>query len=88
MTLTKVTSTHSASTTRASTDVTMYQVPAKKVCNTCIFHVMVLRNKGHIYTFGINNKRRCGHDYVSGAGKEGELCNISLFLCHFSLFRF
>ena len=46
-------------------DVTVTQVALGKV------NVVALTNKGHIYTFGINNKGQCGRDYVSGASKEG-----------------
>lgn len=43
-------------------------------------HAAVLTNKGHVYTFGINNKGQCGRDFVasgsgsssSSASREGE----------------
>ena len=33
-------------------------------------HAVALSNKGHVYTFGINNKGQCGRDYVAGATRE------------------
>lgn len=27
-------------------------------------HVLALTNKGHVYTFGINNKGQCGRDFT------------------------
>lgn len=33
-------------------------------------HTVALTNKGHIYTFGINNKGQCGRDFA-GQVKEG-----------------
>lgn len=35
-------------------------------------HAVVLTNKGHVYTFGINNKGQCGRDFtaVHTASKE------------------
>ena len=30
-------------------------------------HGVLLTNKGHIYTFGLNNKGQCGREYVAGA---------------------
>lgn len=33
-------------------------------------HAAVLTNKGHLYTFGINNKGQCGRDFASQV-KEG-----------------
>lgn len=32
-------------------------------------HTVTLSNKGHVYTFGINNKGQCGRDFSHG--KEG-----------------
>ena len=33
-------------------------------------HAVALTSKGHVYTFGINNKGQCGRDYVAGATRE------------------
>jgi alpha-tubulin suppressor-like RCC1 family protein len=33
-------------------------------------HAVALTNKGHIYTFGINNKGQCGRDFAAQV-KEG-----------------
>lgn len=33
-------------------------------------HAAVLSSKGHLYTFGINNKGQCGRDFASQV-KEG-----------------
>ena len=33
-------------------------------------HAVVLTNKGHVYTFGINNKGQCGREYVPGGARE------------------
>lgn len=33
-------------------------------------HAVVLTNKGHVYSFGINNKGQCGRDYLAGAARE------------------
>ncbi|CAH1777009.1 unnamed protein product [Owenia fusiformis] len=33
-------------------------------------HAVALTNKGHIYTFGINNKGQCGREFVVGASRE------------------
>lgn len=34
-------------------------------------HAVALNSKGHVYTFGINNKYQCGRDFAS-ASKEGK----------------
>jgi len=36
-------------------------------------HGALLTSRGHVYTFGINNKGQCGRDFVSGAARESEL---------------
>ena len=36
-------------------------------------HAVTLSNKGHIYTFGINNKGQCGREYVAGVPRESKL---------------
>ncbi|KAK2182953.1 hypothetical protein NP493_330g03060 [Ridgeia piscesae] len=33
-------------------------------------HGALLTSRGHVYTFGINNKGQCGRDFVSGAARE------------------
>ena len=33
-------------------------------------HTVVLTSKGHVYTFGINNKGQCGREYVPGGARE------------------
>ena len=33
-------------------------------------HTVVLTNKGHVFTFGINNKGQCGRDFVAGAASN------------------
>ncbi len=35
-------------------------------------HAVVLTNKGHVYTLGINNKGQCGRDYVPGGARESK----------------
>lgn len=34
-------------------------------------HAVALTSKGHVYTFGINNKYQCGRDF-GPSGKEGK----------------
>lgn len=34
-------------------------------------HTVALTSKGHVYTFGINNKYQCGRDFAP-SGKEGK----------------
>ena len=34
-------------------------------------HAVALTNKGHVFTFGINNKGQCGREYSAGAVREG-----------------
>ena len=40
-------------------------------------HTVVLTNKGHVYTFGINNKGQCGREYVPGGARERKLAQQS-----------
>ena len=35
-------------------------------------HAVVLTNKGHVYTHGINNKGQCGRDFLAGSTRESE----------------
>ena len=30
-------------------------------------HGVLLTNRGHVYTFGLNNKGQCGRDFVANA---------------------
>jgi RCR-type E3 ubiquitin transferase len=41
-------------------------------------HGILLTNRGHVYSFGLNNKGQCGRDFTSSAAKEG---NYKLFPC-------
>jgi E3 ubiquitin-protein ligase MYCBP2 len=47
-------------------DVTITQVALGKA------HAVALTNKGHVYTFGINNKGQCGREYMPGASRESK----------------
>ncbi len=40
-------------------------------------HAVVLSNKGHVFTFGINNKGQCGREYVPGGARERESFYLS-----------
>lgn len=42
-------------------------------------HAVVLTSKGHIYTFGINNKFQCGREFVT-SNKEGIFLLILAYL--------
>lgn len=33
-------------------------------------HALALTNKGHVYSFGINNKGQCGRDFIPQGNKE------------------
>ena len=35
-------------------------------------HAVVLTSKGHVYTFGINNKGQCGREYMPGVSRESK----------------
>lgn len=39
-------------------------------------HGVVVTNKGHLYTFGINNKGQCGRDFTTQV-KECMYCKIT-----------
>ena len=42
-------------------------------------HAVVLTNKGHVYSFGINNKGQCGREYMAGAARESkEVCCLRI----------
>lgn len=57
----------------------------KDVCVTQVSlgkaHAVALTNKGHVYTFGINNKGQCGRDFAAQI-KEG---TVSLNFIHFAI---
>jgi alpha-tubulin suppressor-like RCC1 family protein len=48
-------------------------------------HAVALTNKGHVYTFGINNKGQCGRDFAAQI-KEGAVpLNLIDFVIHISI---
>lgn len=48
-------------------------------------HAVALTNKGHVYTFGINNKGQCGRDFAAQI-KEGAVpLNLIHFVIHKSI---
>lgn len=48
-------------------------------------HGIALTNKGHIYTFGINNKYQCGRDFLFS--KDGEYLTTITIKVGYSLFN-
>ncbi len=42
-------------------------------------HAVVLSSKGHVFTFGINNKGQCGREYVPGGAREREFQGLVSF---------
>ena len=44
-------------------------------------HGVMLTNRGHIYTFGPNNKGQCGRDFNSAARERASF----IFMCWLSL---
>ncbi|KAK4298747.1 hypothetical protein Pmani_028926 [Petrolisthes manimaculis] len=41
-------------------------------------HALALTNKGHIYSFGINNKGQCGRDFIPQGNKEATGMSMSV----------
>jgi E3 ubiquitin-protein ligase MYCBP2 len=39
-------------------------------------HAVALTNKGHVYTFGINNKGQCGRDFAAQIKEGGVHLNL------------
>lgn len=52
-------------------------------------HVVALTNKGHVYSFGINNKGQCGRDFAPHPKESASEsnCFVSVSICAMFLLK-